>query len=70
MIDPNCPYCKGEGWVCENHRKRPWNEGVSGGCECGAGAPCKLCNQGTRNVAPEMPPGYTLICGFKEQSDD
>jgi hypothetical protein len=30
MIGPNCKICFGLGWVCENHRKRVWDER---GCE-------------------------------------
>jgi hypothetical protein len=53
MIDPNCKVCKGEGWVCESHPDKPWNEGAGhhivtpAGSDVychGAGAPCK-CNQ-------------------------
>lgn len=36
MIDPNCPKCKGEGWVCESHP-----DAVAHKCPCGgAGMPC------------------------------
>ena len=41
-----CKQCGGTGWVCENHRDRPWGA-VShrpDACECGAGAPCGICN--------------------------
>ena len=38
-----CPTCKDEEWVCENHRDRPWNDKLEGGCICGAGAPCGEC---------------------------
>ena len=26
MIKPNCNRCDGTGWVCENHRDRPWGD--------------------------------------------
>lgn len=42
----DCRNCGGGGWVCENHLDRPW-EGTSApgeGCDCGAGAPCPVCN--------------------------
>lgn len=40
-----CRNCAGEGWVCENHEDRPWNGAAEFGCECGAGAPCPVCNR-------------------------
>src|ERR1700733_5105679 len=42
----DCSNCGGMGWVGENHQDRPWG-GLSVGknaCECGAGAPCPICN--------------------------
>ena len=41
-MNPNCPICRGIGWVCENHSEKPWDPEL--GCVCGAGAPCK-CNE-------------------------
>jgi hypothetical protein len=45
-----CEICKGEGWVCENHREIAWGGGNATCCknegkkfDCGAGEPCK-CN--------------------------
>jgi hypothetical protein len=50
-IDPNCPICGGEGWVCENHRDLPWE--ASGHAQtCGAGVPCPRCQ-------PEAVGGHT-----------
>lgn len=37
----NCPVCRGIGWVCERHPKRPY--GGEAGCACGYAAPCE-CN--------------------------
>lgn len=37
-----CRNCLGERWVCENHLDLPWEH--SKGCDCGAGAPCPVCN--------------------------
>lgn len=35
---PECPTCRGDGLVCEDHPDRPWRDGD--GC-CGApGQPC------------------------------
>jgi hypothetical protein len=41
-----CPNCKGLGWVCENHPKRPWSDAI--GCTCGAGMMCK-CQRMNKN---------------------
>ena len=43
--DVVCRNCAGEEWVCENHEDRPWNDKLAIGCECGAGAPCPVCNR-------------------------
>lgn len=48
MTDATCRNCDGTGWVCEGHPDKPWG-GASkhaGACECGAGAPCRVCNDG------------------------
>ncbi len=41
---PGCPFCHGEGYVCEDHPGRPWYPVVlieDGACDCGAaGMPC------------------------------
>ena len=41
-----CRNCEGTGWVCENHRDVPWGGHLASeqSCECGAGAPCPVCN--------------------------
>jgi hypothetical protein len=41
-MNPKCAYCKGLGWVCENHPHMAWSDEL--GCQCGAGMPCE-CNQ-------------------------
>lgn len=46
-----CPTCKGTEWVCENHRDKPWDETIEGGCICGAGAPCGTCGGIMKAVA-------------------
>lgn len=62
MIDPNCPICRGIGFVCENI---PTGPGEEFGCQCGAGEPC-ACNrspeisQGTRSVT-STPLARTLM---------
>lgn len=63
MSDKHCEICGGEGWVCEVHDDRAWNEGAGhivrkhGGkisrCDA-AGKPCK-CN---KHDPPWRHPGY------------
>jgi hypothetical protein len=47
-MNTDCPNCKGIGWVCENHPRRPWSDDI--GCTCGAGMLCK-CKRQDRRVA-------------------
>jgi hypothetical protein len=49
-----CPICKGELWVCENHPDTAW--GYGDGCCDGAGMPCE-CNPCDEHTPPRMPPG-------------
>ena len=42
LMNPKCVYCKGLGWVCENHPHLAWSDEF--GCQCGAGMPCE-CNR-------------------------
>lgn len=56
-----CSNCKGMGWVCENHNDRPWDESMAGGCECGAGEPCKVCNPCDRENPPRPIAGTVEI---------
>jgi hypothetical protein len=58
MIKPNCKCCDGTGWVCENHQDRPWGDMSQrkDACNCGAGAPCPICNFGK-----ESPPARELL---------
>lgn len=58
-----CKTCKGERWVCENHRHAPWNEKLLDGCECGAGAPCDDCNNFD---APQNPPEFSEIVSVQK----
>lgn len=40
--EPGCPYCGGDGIVCENHPLERWDPDDTGvGCGCGAGMPCR-----------------------------
>ncbi len=45
--DASCRNCEDAGWVCENHQDRPWggHSASSLACDCGAGAPCPVCNR-------------------------
>jgi hypothetical protein len=56
-----CDRCDSTGWICEAHRRKPWDGPKS--CGCGAaGLPCIACNKyepgelpdvgGLRNVGP------------------
>jgi transcriptional regulator with XRE-family HTH domain len=48
-----CLNCQDEMWVCENHRDKPWDKPESeGGCSCGAGMPCAVCNPTDRDNQP------------------
>jgi hypothetical protein len=38
-MKPKCPYCKGLGWVCENHPHMAWSDEL--GCHCGTGMLCE-----------------------------
>jgi hypothetical protein len=40
---PPCENCNSTGWVCENDATKPWRDDP----ECGAGAPCPVCNRST-----------------------
>lgn len=42
--DADCPHCKGEGVVCEDHPDQAWGEGD--GCCGAAGMPCRPENRG------------------------
>lgn len=45
-----CPICEGEGHVCETHPDKVWDASADGGCECGAGMPCKCTPYGIRRA--------------------
>jgi len=48
-----CVRCGGTGWVCEDHREKPWGAThVTDACQCGgAGALCSCCAGPLRRVA-------------------
>ena len=50
-MNPNCPICKGLGWVCENHPELPWSDET--GCQCGAGMTCQ-CNRTEGHEEPDV----------------
>lgn len=49
-MNPDCPKCRGIGWVCENHPEMPWDDAI--GCTCGAGTPCP-CNSAEGHEEPD-----------------
>lgn len=64
-IDPNCPHCKGTGWVCEQHSDQPMGHD---GC-LGPGMPCELC--APDGELPGLPPGFVPVGQLVgEQPDD
>jgi hypothetical protein len=66
-IDPNCPHCAGDGWVCENHPERPWEGSrLQNACTCGgAGMPCGLCNRDFgEDEQPALPAEFVADVGI------
>ncbi len=53
----NCAVCRNCRWVCENHPDRAWPDV----CDCGAGAPCPVCNPCDRDHPPEMPERFRSV---------
>ena len=58
-----CPICKGEGWVCEQHRFVPWKGGTMECCD-GPAVPCD-CNPRGR-----MPPGFKVHCSVNDEGEE
>jgi hypothetical protein len=50
-MNPNCAYCNGLGWVCENHPHMAWSD--EAGCQCGAGMLCE-CNRAEGHDEPDV----------------
>jgi hypothetical protein len=50
-MNPDCPYCKGLGWACENHPNMAWSDEL--GCQCGAGMPCE-CKRADGHEEPDF----------------
>lgn len=61
-----CINCDDTGWVCENHGDKPWGgeSGRTDNCDCGAGAPCEVCQQVQIHIAltGRIPINGTVIC--------
>jgi hypothetical protein len=58
-----CVRCADVGWICENHRDKPWDGDRA--CSCGgAGAPCPACNVGTGDE-PRLPTGFKAVFDVK-----
>lgn len=57
--DPDCPHCRGTGWVCEAHQDRPTTCATPDhpdACDCGeVGTPCRLCLPDDRAEPPPLP---------------
>jgi hypothetical protein len=57
---PDCPFCRGTGWVCEEHDTRPTtcaSPDHPEACDCGApGEPCSLCYPLTAAPKERLPP--------------
>jgi hypothetical protein len=51
-VNPKCPYCKGLGWVCENHPHLAWSDDEAG-CQCVAGMLCE-CNRAEGHEEPDL----------------
>jgi hypothetical protein len=51
----SCPVCEGCGWVCEDHRDRPWEGRNACSCRGSAGAPCPVCNRAEGCELPRPP---------------
>lgn len=58
MPDPDCKFCFGIGWVCENHPRLAWKERL--GCQCGAGMPCE-CVRADRLEEPDISRAFTAV---------
>lgn len=55
-----CERCNDCGWVCENHRDKPWDG--EGRCKCGgAGDPCPNCNPADAHNPPRDLSGFKII---------
>ncbi|WP_064742417.1 hypothetical protein [Bradyrhizobium sp. ORS 375] len=55
----HCLRCDDARWVCENHPDRPWTDSLRG-CQCGAGAPCPICNATDDDATPDLPDGFVV----------
>jgi len=51
--DPDCPACRGEGWVCDSHPITPWKDGD--GCCGDCGRPCH-CNPLSKAITNNKQP--------------
>jgi len=62
-----CTNCEDEWWVCENHPDKAWADDLQHDhepekvCNCGAGAPCKTCNDPVTKWGHQKP-GAVVLC--------
>jgi hypothetical protein len=64
-VDPNCPTCRGEGWVCEEHPGQPFEHYVAQTNQLcpGPGMPCSC------NPTETMPPDFKVHCSIDDPKD-
>jgi len=66
-----CLCCEDTGWVCEVHQDQPWTGPHA--CTCGgAGMPCPTCNPSSKDDAPRLPRGLSLMAnkGWTKRFDE
>lgn len=54
VLQPSCPRCGRERWICEEHPEQPWPHD---NC-AGPGIPCPLCNPAGPDERPELPADF------------
>jgi hypothetical protein len=70
---PECPFCRGTGWVCEAHTDQPSDcssPDHPDACHCGApGEPCWFCLPSTMELEElPIPAGFTGSIGTDERT--
>jgi len=72
MTKAGCGRCDGTGWVCEKHPFRPWGPDSKrlDACDCGAGAPCPICNTPDEVSPPDVSKVITEIDVHADDIED
>jgi hypothetical protein len=66
----NCANCDSTGWVCEDHRSKPWHGPRACGCG-GAGVPCPKCNVANADNPPRLPADFeTLADAIRDRTGE